>query len=86
MQQQRLDEKLILPSSLCLSLSACLTVSISQCVCVFFLFVSFCFFYVIEGKRQYKNVFVYLCIVMIRFHSFTDIEQQITSVQVSCQT
>lgn len=34
MQQQRLDEKLILPSSLCLFLSVCLFLSISLCVCV----------------------------------------------------
>lgn len=75
MQQQRLDEKLILPPSLCLSLSIPLTVyiSVQHGVCVFLL-----------CPRQ-KSPFVHLYMLMVHSPSSRNSGWEITPVQVSCQ-
>lgn len=72
MQQQRLDEKLILPHSLCLFLSACLYISVLLCQSV--VYFSFCLFLVVNTCSRPPSSIL------------TDSEHETISVQVSCQT
>lgn len=84
MQQQRLDEKLILPLSVSPSLSLSLSDKHCQIVCLSCVFLSVRLF-LCSKSAKHCAVICYLYTAMIHSPRFPDSEQGILSAQVSCQ-
>lgn len=82
MQQQRLDEKLILPLPVCLPLCLYLYLTVFMCLSCVFLSVHL---FLCSKSVKHCAVICYLYTAMIHSPRFPDSEQGILSAQVSCQ-